>query len=206
MGLPVPERNSNLANIEKILYSRHCEIYKSSNAILIGKLSGGPQRYLHKLFMPSVGIDLKVEEILGFPAPSSYTQFLLFSDGATLFDNTLFLYGTIGASTRDISIENIRPLGLIDQNQTYWSSGQDRSTVEIGSIAAATKNYSIKLTKSGKISLTSPDGSGRYYSSFLPMLLTLVQIVNDHCGPNGLIDDSAKTLEFEIDSYIQTQQ
>jgi hypothetical protein len=197
-----PNSGTDVAKVRDVLYSRRQDVLKTDHALLIGKLPGGTLRYLHKLFIPRSNVIIQVEDILGFPIPTSYAEFLLFSDGATLFDNTLFIYGTSEAETREISVQNMRPLGLREQNKETRNS----SWSEVGSLAGATKNYSIRLNRHGSISLVSPDGGSQNYSSFLTMLFVVIQIINNNCGPRGLIDDTAGALQSEIDSYIYKQQ
>lgn len=200
--LLVSDDAKDLAVIKDVIYAYELDVTITDGAILIGKLPGGCLRYLHKLFVPTDDIIIRIENILGFVVPKSYAQLFLLSDGATLFDNTLFLYGISAASTREVSIENARPVSLMDQVEIQRRANPDLDWIEVGSIAAATKNFSIQINRSGSAALNNLDGHARYYPTFLSMLSVLTQILHKNSGAQGLIDDSGESLQSEIESYI----
>lgn len=193
----------DLSLIKEIVYTNGLEVSQVDEIIFIGKLNGGPLSYLHKIFFPANDPHKDLQNILGFPAPASYSKFFSFSDGATLFDNTLFLYGINGAVTREISVNNVRPISLAEQVELQRRISPDQDWVEVGTLAAATQSYSIRIQPSGSAALCSPNGDSRIYSRFLGLLLILIQILQNNSGPDGLIDPSAETLQSEIDSFLR---
>lgn len=195
--------DANILEIKQVIYAGNLDVRHAVGAVLIGKLPGGPLRYLHSLFPPFDGIVDEIQNILSFPVPESYAKFFSLSDGATLFDNTLFVYGARGATTRDISVDNIRPISLAEQVALCNEISPGRDWIEVGSLAAATKNYILEIDQTGITALRSPNGERQEYPTFLQMIVTLVRILQNHCGPQGLLDSTAETLQTEIDRFIR---
>ena len=201
-----PDDAASLQIIEQAIYAPGLDVTYAKGSTLIGKLPGGPLRYLHKLFSPKENAAYELEKALGFPPPLSYEKFFSLSDGATLFDNTLFLYGIEGTVSREVSIDNVRPISLIEEVEIRRITNPDLEWIEVGGLSAATKSYSILLNQDGVTVLRSPDGAGRESRTFLAILLTLFKIMQNNSGPLGLIDGTAETLQAEIDSFIGQQR
>jgi hypothetical protein len=202
MGFLVPDDASDLVKLREGLYLPAVDVTEAKGSILIAKLPGGPLKFLHKLFVPHAGAEKEVERIMGFPPPPSYAAFLTFSDGAILFDNTLFLYGVCGIKNHSVSIENIRPISLEEQVNFQRMTIPALDWIEIGSLAAATETYSLQINSLGCTSLCNKEGERRECGRFLSMLLLLVQILNQHSGRHGLYDPTAETLQQEMKRFI----
>jgi hypothetical protein len=202
MACPVPDDADCLAAIKQTVCDPSFEVLRAKDAILIQKLQGGPLQFLHKLFVSGEDIASIVEGILGFPIPLSYANFFSLSNGATLFDNSLFVFGIDGAESREISIDDIRPLSLKEHVDIQRQIDPGRQWVEVGSVAAATKTYAIQIKPDGVTAVCDPEGPRREYPAFLPLVTTLVQILAQHSGPQGLIDPTAEALQSEIDRFI----
>jgi hypothetical protein len=144
-----------------------------------------------------------VAKTLRFSVPISYAEFFLFSDGATLFDNTLFLYGVDSASARETTVENIKPISLLERVEIQRNIDPSLEWIEVGSLAAATKNFSIQINRLGSALLSDPDGGKREYPRFMPMLSALVLILNNSSNAHGLIDESGENLQVDVENYIR---
>lgn len=202
MGALVHDDMEYIQRLRQKIYDEASDVAHAGASILIGKLPGGPLRYLHKLFAPSEDAPYELGKILGFSPSDSYAAFFLMSNGATLFDNTLFLYGMGDAGTREVSVDNIKPVSLNEQVAISRMANPGLEWIEVGSIAAATENYSIQVNSHGLTALSSSSGQRREYTNFLAALLVFVEVVQSSCGLQGITDESAAELQIEIENLI----
>lgn len=200
----MPDDAGDLQRLRDAIYLPGLDIIHTDSSTLIGKLSGGPLQYLHKLFAPRPTAINDLEVILGFPPPRSYAAFFSFSDGATLFDNTLFLYGTHGIANRSTSVEDVRPISLREQVEIQRLATLKLDWIEVGSLAAATKSYSLNINSAGSVAVCGKEGARRECKSFLSMLLLITKLLNQHSDESGLYDPTAEMLQEEIDRFITT--
>lgn len=198
----MPDDATCLATIERIVFDPSFEVSRVDDTVLVQKLPGGPLSFLHKLFVSREDTVTSVEEVLGFRIPQSYANFFGLSNGAILFDNTFFLFGIGSAESREVSLNNIRPLSLSQQVDVQRQINPASRWTDIGNIAAATKTFIIRIDTLGITALADREGNRREYPTFLSLVAVLVEILAQHSGPQGLIDPTAEALQHELDNFI----
>jgi hypothetical protein len=111
--------------------------------------------YLHKLYAPLDTIKLdRLRSALASKLPADFEAFLLWSNGASLFDNQLYLFGLVEDFSRDIAPERQQPLSIIDKNSGSGREGWTR----IGSVVGWSIRYDIEVHETGACALTTEEG------------------------------------------------
>ena len=94
--------------------------------------------YLHKLHTPLSEEGLrKLSKVYDHRLPSEYENFLRWSNGASLFDNNVYLYGLVDTLDRSLSPDAQQPISIEMANVGFRADNQDRWSVgwmTIGSI------------------------------------------------------------------------
>lgn len=170
------------------------KLHRAGKVILIRKLRGGQLRYLHKLFVPEK-YDYIVNAI-GFAPPSGYKEFFEYSNGAILFDNTLFIYGIIDQFSRKVTIEKIVPISLteraaISSNWPEWA--------EVASLSGYSRTYTIDVAANGRSRLKYNHTVLSERVTFLHLLCELIDILENIISESGMDDVSARRLEVELE-------
>jgi hypothetical protein len=187
-------------------YDDNTSVVLSTGARFIRKLPDGrPLGYLHKLFAPLLAPDLgELYVTLGRDLPSEFEAFLSWANGATLFDNLLFLYGAGGNFSRERELEDQSALSIIEANefldQDRWEAGWTR----VGSVVGWNSKYLIELHREGECTVLGEGGGLKSYPSFNTCLQQIVTRLSLCFSCDGPIDQSYSELEAALGSLIYT--
>lgn len=161
--------------------------------------SMGPLGYLHTLYAPCTDDMLEeISEVLGFPLPKSYSSFMRLHNGATLFTNTIAIYGLNKEFTRSLKDEDQAAISLADRCRAFkavsnidWLQGWR----PVGS-AAASNLHQLMLDSTGAMKFRSASGRERCYGSFLELLDAVLSAWNGHFNCDGFADADYDNLEI----------
>lgn len=169
---------------------------------------GRPLAYLHKLHAPLDDGRLRtLAERLGPRLDPCFQSFLRWSNGASLFDNQIELFGLIEHFPRSLALEKQQPISIVHQNEEFrrlhgarWRDGW----TQIGSVIGWDSNHSIELRLDGECALRSED---RVYSvsSFEACLSAIVDRVGACYSCDGLIDQSYAQVDGAVASLFHPQ-
>ncbi len=200
------ELSQRLEGIRRQLfvYADECVERLANGTTLICPLGYGAQAYLHKLFSGATKSELEqINQALGFPSPKDYECFMLFSNGATLFDNTLFLFGTRPNWSRSLAVEDIAPLSLLENIGTFQRLHPGSVWSPVGSISAARVSYSIQLRSDGNTRVASDTDDARTFPTFFAFLEVILSLFNTLADCGGLRDETGERLEKEVDALLR---
>ncbi len=163
--------------------------------------------YLHKLHTPLTSAQLKKLEVeVGRDFPEQFRNFLLWSNGASFFDNCIYIFGRVCRISRSLSLDEQQPISLASGNAKFslahrqrWESGW----MLVGSIVGWDANHSIELHTSGACALVSSHGTF-LRDTFEECLTTIIDRVGTCYSCDGLISSHAE-LEAIIASIPHTQ-
>jgi hypothetical protein len=153
--------------------------------------------FLHKLFDPTPNDE--VGRLHNFELDSSYRAFHRYSNGVTLFDNTLFIYGIVDEISRTADINMVQPVSL-GAKLSIPSLYHD--AVEVGALAAATKSYSIFINSCGRTFVVDKDFRLDFVT-FCEAVLALVETCDGLCSDEGLLDPSGMELQNVVDRLLR---
>lgn len=117
---------------------------------VFGGLSKNRQRELHHLY--------------GFAAPEDYNQLMSWCNGATLFDNALFIYGVCSDVTRGLRLEDQRPVSLDTKIEiARLTRSPDDVWRPFGAVTGYADLYSLEISQEGRtrVVLRAMEGRGR---------------------------------------------
>jgi hypothetical protein len=190
-----------LRQIKKILLKNEAMSYVCPPCVFIGPILGGNLKYMHKLFSPLADAEERLRGALGWPPPPAYSCFFSFSDGAILFDNTVFIYGLNSSISRDLRPENVRPISLKRELENWRAhSSSKKNWALVGSVAGYSSRYSIEICVDGRTRINTQESTSRTFPCFLSALLAVIKLAEKHCDANGVTDLNALALERELDS------
>src|SRR5688500_18409938 len=183
-----------LERIKAVLLEHARTAVSLTNGTFIRPLPGGPLRFLHRLFAGLSDAELKqLQHMSAMSLPPDYLEFMRWSGGADLFDNTLLLFGLRDNPSRSLALEEQGPLSLRWQLELLEQTGrwnEATSWQPTGSVVAATETYSIQICPQGTARIASKDGAAREFSSFSECVLTVALVLRELTGEEGLIDET----------------
>lgn len=183
-------------------YSQDSKI-SSNGAIFIAPLEGGSLRFLHSVFPPANDENLKETEDLIGPLPAQYKSLLKHANGATLYDSTVFIYGTSSFPVRSLRIDDQAAVSVIaERSLRLASTGSSIKNLRVGAVATATRRFDIDIELDSTC-LVSYEGGSRRFESFLECLSSIVIIMDSLSDANGLLDDSGEQAESEMIAFIR---
>jgi hypothetical protein len=164
--------------------------------------------YLHKLHTPLTHDHVNdLEVAIGRDFPTQFSDFLQWSNGASLFDNRVYLYGRADSISRGISPDKQMPISLGTANLVFSAANQSRwqeGWMLVGSVVGQEANYNIELHTDGMCAITSDHGT---YSAntFQDCLTTIIDRIGACFSCDGIIDDSYAELHAAVASVLRPQ-
>lgn len=192
------------ADILSILFKyKSCGVTVSkSDAVFICPIGKGSLSYLHKLYRGFDAEDLAwIRSVVGFRLPPDYVDFSALIGGATLFDNTMFLYGVRANLARSLHLDDQAPVSFDTVPSNVCSDDPLHEWASVGSISTYNKRFNIQISASGVASLQGID-QRKCFSNFASCLRELIILLDQFVDERGLSDDGAKALEHEITAFM----
>lgn len=162
--------------------------------------------YLHKLF-PAV-VDHQLREIEGAferRIGAAYREFLLWSDGACFFDNSIYLYGFAENQTRSLEAVNQTAISIRQENRLFSVSHPDcwaAGWMKIGSVVGWSSKLDLLLHEDGACAIMGPTGS-YVAASFNDALGLVLDRIGACFSGDGLIDRDYVSLEASLASLVR---
>jgi hypothetical protein len=190
------------------LLSDH-EILTCNGHRFAGKLPGGPLHFLHKVYRGCSPKELgELIRLSAMSLPDDYVRFMSWADGATLYDNTLALFGIRDDNSRSVALEDAAAISLPARLHLLRQMGrwdQTRRWQPIGSLACATETFDIEISPSGHCRVADGHGAAREFPDFSECLLSLIGLLSNLSNANGLMDDSGFQVQQEIGALLRPQ-
>ncbi|SEI80064.1 hypothetical protein SAMN05518849_101961 [Sphingobium sp. AP50] len=162
--------------------------------------------YLHKLFPAVTDRQLdELEEALVRPIPVAYRAFLLWSDGACFFDNSIYLYGFAENQARSLEPVDQTAISIRQENQLFsvaeserWSAGW----MKVGNTVAWSSKVDLLLHEDGACAIIGVTGS-HVAGSFDEAIHLLLDRIGPCFSGDGLIDRDYANLEAGLASLVR---
>ena len=133
-------------------------------------------------------------------------DFLDWSDGATLFDATVAIYGFVEYPSRSLDLQDQTALSLSFENEIFAAVSPERwgaVWMRIGSLVGWSTRLVLEAHESGQCAISCENGPSKEHRDFLQMLETVVGRVGSCFTCSGVIDVSYRELEAALVSLIQ---
>lgn len=196
----------DLLGLEAVVlrYSNNGRIDCSNGSTFICPLSGGPLRFLHKIFGPSkVDSSKIIEDLFGFRPSDEYIKFMSECNGVTLFDNSFFIYGIIIDLNRSLRLEDQQPISLSTELESsrrrYGSAWRP-----VGSVTGYEKLFELEINVSGQVRIHCDSGPVRIVESFREMICGLAEFLDARTNERGFIDESRKGMDAELSRFVRS--
>lgn len=159
--------------------------------------------YLHKLYPPldAYGVQ-RMNGAIGRRLPEEFESFLMWSNGASLFDNQVYIFGFVESLTRGIEVEKQQPISIVDANRDFPADRRDDGWTRIGSVVGWDSRYEIDLHEKEECVLTSASGT-LSKMSFEHGIAAIIGRVSGCFSCNGIIDRSYAELEAALLSLVR---
>jgi hypothetical protein len=164
--------------------------------------------YLHKLHTPLSAEQLrKLSEVVDHRLSSEFEDFLRWSNGASLFDNNVYLCGHVDRVDRSLSLDAQQPISIEMENLGFRAENQDRwnfGWMKIGSIVGQDSNISIELNADGTCALRAGD---RTFSanSFDRCVSAIIDRIGTCFTCDGILDREHVELDAAVASFFLPQ-
>lgn len=164
--------------------------------------------YLHKLFPPVNNFQLEeLEAALGRQLPKAYQEFLLWSDGACFFDNSIYLFGFSENLSRSLEPEHQSAISIRMENRLFSATDSDywaEGWTKIGSVVGGKSNFDLLLHGDGSCAIS--DGASSYIAeSFDDCLNLILGRVEIFFSRDGLINRDYVGLEASLASLVHAK-
>lgn len=181
----------------------------ATGARFIRKLPDGRELgYLHKLYPPIGGTDLEALQVaFGGRLPADYRAFLSWANGASLFDNGIYLLGFVENVTRSTEMGDQAAVSIAWQNELFSATNPERwegGWTRVGSAVGWDSRYDLQIHRDGACAFVGPRGA-HVAPSFDACLARLIGRVGTCYSCDGVIDPSYGEVEAALASLIQTQ-
>ena len=162
--------------------------------------------YLHKLYAPLDDSKLeRMSDAIGCRLPEEFQSFLQWSNGASLFDNQLNVFGSVALLSRSIDPERQQPISIENSNRTFSMVERGRwleGWTKIGSVVGWDSNYGIELHRDGRCNVVSESGD-LTTPSLSRCLTTIIDRISPCFSCTGIIDRSKAEIEAALSSLIR---
>ncbi len=164
--------------------------------------------YLHKLYTPLTDEGVRrLSDALGYCASAEFEDFLRWSNGASLFDNNIQIFGLVERLNRSLSPDDQQPISVETENLNFrvendnrWSDGWLR----IGSITGEYDNVSIEISADGACTLRSKSLECSF-ESFDRCMNAIVDRIGTCFTCNGIVDGSHGEFDSAVASLFSPQ-
>ncbi len=193
-------------NINEIIF-RYAEkgVLRSSNGTkFVCPLSHAPLAFLHKIFGESgKSRRPQLDRLYGFSVPEDYDQLMIWCNGATLFDNALFIYGVCPEVTRGLTLEDQRPLSLESELELarLTRSGADLWR-PFGAVTGYADLFNLELHPQGETRVTSRDGKAWPAGSVKEVVTSLVRLFDQLTDHRGFVVERGAQLDRELREFF----
>lgn len=163
--------------------------------------------YLHKLHGPLGKVEIgRICDGIGRRLPAQLESFLHWSNGASLFDNRIYLFGLAeGAFSRSLAPEMQKPISIVNQNRIFSAAKSRRwndGWIHVGSIVGWDADYEIELHENGDCAVTFQEAT--YCSaSFEQCVKSIIDRISVCYSCNGIIDHSFGEVYAAIESLFR---
>jgi len=168
----------------------------------------GPLAFFHCLYAPLVRSEReRCEVTLGRSLPLELAQFMERSNGATLFDKTIWLFGYVERITRSLALEDQAPISLTDQNELFAASHPDRwrkGWMHFGSLVGWSTSLSLQAHSTGECAIVGDDGKHVNFTSIPAMLTRLMERIGPCFTCSGVRDQTYRELEATLNGLLVT--
>ena len=164
--------------------------------------------YLHKLFSPITSVDQeKLQSTLGRRLPAQYQEFLQWANGASLFDNGIYLLGFSENLSRSTEIGDQAAISITWENEVFSATKPERwegGWTKVGSAVGWDSTFDLQLHQDGSCAFVGAHGA-HVSPSFDECLGRLISRVGTCFSCDGVIDKSYAEVESALASLIQGQ-
>jgi hypothetical protein len=162
--------------------------------------------YLHRLYAPLDDADLaRMGDAMGRRLPEAFMSFLRWSNGASLFDNQLYVFGSVERLSRDGDPKKQQPISIEDNNRIFSATNGDRwhdGWTRIGSVVGWDSRYGIELHDDGTCAVVSEAGL-LSAPSFGHCMTAIIERIGPCFSCDGIIDDSYAEIEAALSSLVR---
>ncbi|MEO7690063.1 MAG: SMI1/KNR4 family protein [Sphingomonas sp.] len=162
--------------------------------------------YLHKLYAPLDDTVLeRMSDAIGRRLPEEFQSFLKWSNGASLFDNQLYIFGSVARLSRNVDPEKSQPISIEDTNRAFSMTQSGRwheGWTHIGSVVGWDSRYGIELHDDGTCAVVSEAGA-LSVPSFGQCITAIIDRINPCFSCDGIIDGSYAEIEMALSSLIR---
>lgn len=162
--------------------------------------------YLHKLHGPLSNVEIeRICDGIGRRLPAQMESFLCWSNGASLFDNQIYLFGLAESVSRSLAPETQKPISIVDKNRIFSAARHRRwndGWIHVGSIVGWDANYEIELHESGACAVTFREAT---YSSasFEQCVESIIDRISICYSCDGIIDHSFGEVDAAVASLFR---
>lgn len=129
------------------------------------------------------------------------------SNGATLFDKAIYLFGYVERVTRSLALEDQAPISLTDKNKVFAACYPDRwreGWMHFGSLVGWSTTVSLQVHSEGECALVWNDGTDVNFTNFPAMLMRLIETLGPCFTCLGVRDQTYRELEATLDGLLVT--
>ena len=193
------ESKDALRNISKILckYADCSKTIECNGRTFINKIGIEDLSFLHKLFPRCTDEEIELlSKNYRVILPKEYAYFLMWSNGAILFDGTMFIKGIGCEVSRSFLIEDQNAVSLISDLEL--SRIGDGGWITLGLVSAKSRTFEIRSNSNGITRFGQKDCSFMEFPTFFSCLELVITILDNLTDRDGLRDPSAQELENEM--------
>lgn len=158
--------------------------------------------FQHRLLAPAEEAALQnVEVSLGRAIPTAFRDFLKWSNGARLFDNSIGMLGAVDRISRSLRLEDEVAISLLFDNELFsimqpvrWSAGWMR----IGYLSGYSSQHELQANASGACAIVNKEGGAIEFPSFDKMMAWLINMLAPLVPCAGLADADYPVLEARV--------
>jgi hypothetical protein len=187
-------------------YALEGRVDARNGSVFICPLPGGPLRFLHKTYgggernQPAY-----LEHLFGFALPEDYLNFMRSCNGATLFDNHLYLYGVVPQLNRGLGLEDQLPISLASELETSRDADDPgRSWRPFGSVAGYGQLFQLEVDASGRARMRGDAGPTRTAESVPELVHALAAMLDGLADARGFPDDTIGRLDSELAAFVES--
>lgn len=164
--------------------------------------------YLHTLYSGVNDADLeRMSASIGRELPEEFQSFLRWSNGATLFDSHVYVFGSVERLSRSVDPEKRQPISIESENRIFSATNSGRwhdGWTRVGAVVGWNTKFEIELNCDGTCAVWSNDGhfSAR---SFRQCLSTILDHILPCFSCDGITDKSYAEIEAALFNLTHAQ-
>jgi hypothetical protein len=143
--------------------------------------------------------------MFGIPLPEDYVSFMSRCNGATLFDNSLFIYGVVTELSRSLSLEDQQPVSLAAElESSRWRHDPPYPWRPFGSVTGYEKLFELEIDASGRARMQCDGSPVRTANSVRDLIGALAACLDGLTDHRGFIDQSRKGMDAELMRFVES--